>query len=119
MAKLSKEEILKGKEKRETLHLDHYNADVVVRPLTDGELCEVFAVLGNVPLKADGTPDTTRIDITRNFSALRLAASMGLVEPVLTPDEVAGMRFGVPEFVGTKVLELSGIASGVAAKKKG
>ena len=119
MAKLSKEEILKGREKRETLHLDHYSADVVVRPLTDGELCEVFAVLGNVPLKADGTPDTTRIDITRNFAALRLAASMGLVEPVLTPDEVAGMRFGVPEFVGTKVLELSGIASGVTAKKKG
>jgi hypothetical protein len=119
MAKLSKEEILKGKEKRETLHLAHYDADVVIRPLSDGELCEVFAILGNVPLKSDGTPDTSSIDITKNFSALRLAASMGLVEPELTTEEVGDMRFGVPEYVGTKVLELSGIATGIAAKKKG
>lgn len=118
MKKLSKEDILKGKEKRETLHIDSYEADVIVRPLTDGELSEVFAVIGSVPIRDDGTPDTGRIDINKNFAALRLAASIGLVEPKLTVDEVAHMKFGVPEFIGTKVLEISGIAAGGAAKKK-
>jgi hypothetical protein len=118
MKKLSKEDILKGKESRETLHIDSYDADVVIRPLTDGELSEVFAIIGSVPLRDDGTPDTGRIDITKNFLALRLATSLGLVEPRLTVDEVAHMKFGVPEFIGTKILEVSGIAAGSAQKKK-
>lgn len=118
MKKLSKEDILKGKESRETIHVDSYHADVVIRPLTDGELGEVFAIIGSVPIRDDGTPDTGRIDITRNFRALRLATSLGLVEPKLTVDEVEHMKFGVPEFIGTKILEISGISAGSAAKKK-
>jgi hypothetical protein len=118
MKKLSKEDILKGKESRETLHIDSYNADVTIRPLTDGELSEVFAIIGSVPIKDDGTPDTGKIDINKNFRALRLATSLGLVEPKLTVDEVEHMKFGVPEFIGTKILEISGITAGSAAKKK-
>ncbi|MCD1294323.1 hypothetical protein CUJ83_04835 [Methanocella sp. CWC-04] len=118
MKKLTKEDVLKGKEMRETVHVDAYDADVVIRPLTDGELSEVFSIIGSVPLKDDGTPDTGKVDVTKNFRALRLATSMGLVEPRLTVEEVADMKFGVPEFIGTKVLEVSGIVPGVSAKKK-
>ena len=119
MRKLTKEDILKGKDKHETLHIDSYEADVIIRPLVDGELSEVFAIIGSVPLKNDGTPDAGKVDITKNFRALRLATSLGLVEPKLTIEEVGQMKFGVPEFIGTKILELSGISSGAASKKKG
>lgn len=118
MKKLTKEDILKGKEKHETLHVEAYGSDVVVRPLTDGELSEVFAVIGTVPLKEDGTPDAAQVDVIKNFKALRLVSSLGLVEPKLTVEEVAGMKFGVPEFIGTRILEISGIASGATVKKK-
>jgi len=117
--KLTKEDILKGKEKQESLYIQDYDADVIVRPLTDGELSEVFSLLGNVPLREDGTPDLARMDVSKNFDALRLAASRGLVEPKLTPQEVADMRFGVPEQIGSKILEISGVGPLEEAKKKG
>lgn len=118
MKKLTKEDILKGKDIYDTIHLESYDADVVIRPLTDGELSEIFAIIGSVPLKSDGTPDARLVDVSRNFQALRLAASLGLVEPKLTVEDVALMKFGVPEFIGTKVLEFSGITSSATAKKK-
>ena len=89
MNKLTKEDILKGKDRRETLHVDSYDADVIIRPLTDGELGEVFAIIGSIPLKNDGTPDTGNVDVTKNFKALRLTTALGLVEPKLTVEEVA------------------------------
>lgn len=49
------------------------------------------------------------MDISRNLEALRIAASIGLVEPTLTLDDVSKMKFGVPELIGMKVLELSGV----------
>lgn len=116
--KLTKADILRGKERHETLYLNEYEAEVLIRPLTDGELTEVFAFLGTVPLNDDCTPDMSKIDVARNFNALRFAASQGLVEPKLTVDEVAEMKFGVPELIGTKVLELSGVTAGEEAKKK-
>jgi len=69
-------------------------------------------------LKEDGTPDSSKIDINKNIQALRQAASIGLVEPKLTIDEVAQMKFGIPEYIGTKVLEISGVTSEEEAKKK-
>ena len=116
MKKLTKEEVLKGKDRHETLHVDAYESEVVVRPLTDGELGEVFAIIGSIPLNDDGTPDSSRIDVTKNFKALRLVTSLGMVEPKLTVEEVAEMKFGVPEYIGTRILELSGISP--AIKKK-
>lgn len=118
MRKLTKEDILQGKKLRENMHLKEYDAGVVIRPLTDGELTEIFNIIGTVPLKEDGTPDTSRMDVTKNFEALRLAASLGLVEPKLTVDEVGEMRFGVPQLIGTRVLEISGVTSSEEAKKK-
>ncbi len=116
MKKLTKEDILKGKDRRETLHVEAYESDVVIRPLTDGELSEVFSVIGSIPLKADGMPDPGKVDITKNFKALRLVTSLGMVEPKLTEEEVGEMKFGVPEYIGTRILEISGITS--AIKKK-
>ncbi len=118
MKKLTKEDILKGKEKHESLYVDVYEAEVVIRPLTDGELSEVFAIIGSVPLNEDGTPDPASVDVIKNFKALRLVTSLGLIEPRLSTEEVADMKFGVPEFIGTRILEISGIASGAGVKKK-
>lgn len=116
--KLTKADILKGKETQEPLYLKEYDAEVMIRPLTDGELTEVFSLLGNLPLKEDGTPDIGKMDVMKNFEALRLASSRGLVEPKLTVEEVSEMKFGVPELIGTKVLELSGVTAGEEVKKK-
>ena len=117
--RLTKEDILKGKDRYENLYLENYDAEVVIRPLTDGELTEIFSLIGSVPLREDGTPDISKMDVNKNFEALRLAASLGLVEPKLTVQEVSEMKFGVPEFIGTKVLEISGVTSSEEAKKKG
>jgi len=118
MPRLTKQAIIEGTKSRQTLNLKEYgNAEVVIRPLTDGELTKIFSVIGNVPLKKDGTPDLSRVDIHKNFEALRMAASMGLEEPKLTSEEVGNMKFGVPEFIGMKVLEFSGVAGADAQKK--
>jgi len=117
--RLTKEDILKGKERHESLYIDEYDAEVVIRPLTDGELTQIFSLIGSVPLNEDGTPDISRMDATKNFEALRLATSLGMVEPSLTREEVADMKFGVPELIGTKVLEISGVTSTEEVKKKG
>ena len=106
---LTKADILMGKDKRETVHLDHYNKDVVVRPLTDGELSQVFEVIGNVPLNEQGLPDLNKVDISTNLRALRLITAMGLVEPRMTEDEVAEMRFGTPGILAKHILEISGL----------
>jgi len=116
--KLTKQAILEGTRIRSTITVKEYGADVVIRPLTDGELTKIFGVVGAIPLKADGTPDVAGMDVSKNFEALRLAASMGMEEPKLTVDEVASMKFGVPEYVGMKVLELSGVSGEGASQKK-
>ena len=117
--RLTKEDILQGKDRLEPIYLEEYDAEVVIRPLTDGELTKIFSLIGSVPLREDGTPDISKMDVNKNFEALRMAASRGLVEPNLTVDEVAEMKFGVPELIGTKVLEISGVTSSEEAKKKG
>lgn len=119
MKRLTKEDILQGTNRREVLPLKDYGAEVVIRPLTDGELSQIFSIIGPVPLTPDGMPDTTKVELDKNFEALRLATSLGLVEPKLTPQEVASMKFGIPEYVGMKVLEISGVGPPEAVKKKG
>lgn len=119
MPRLTKQAILEGARRRNTLTIKEYkSAEVIIRPLTDGELSKIFSIIGNVPLKKDGTPDFSKIDIHRNFEALRMATSIGLVEPKLNLEEVASMKFGVPEYIGMKVLELSGVTGSEAQKKR-
>jgi hypothetical protein len=107
---LTKADILMGKDKRETVHLDHYGKDVIVRPLTDGELSQVFEVIGNVPLNEMGLPDLNKVDISTNLRALRMITAMGLVEPEMTENDVAEMRFGTPGILAKHILEISGLS---------
>jgi len=117
--RLTKEAILEGTKTRINLKIADYGANVVIRPLTDGELTKIFSIVGSLPLKEDGTPDMSKVDISKNFEALRHAASMGLEDPKLSLEEVSKMKFGVPEFIGMKVLELSGVSGADISKKKG
>lgn len=116
---LSKSDILLGKEQRETVYLEKYDKDVVIRPLTDGELTQVFETIGRVPLNEEGIPDLNLVDISTNLKALRLITSLGLVKPKLNEKEVAHMKFGVPGLLAKKVLALSGLTetAGDEAKK--
>jgi hypothetical protein len=118
MRRLTKEDILQGSNKKEVLELKDYDAEVVIHPLTDGELSRIFSIIGPVPVTPDGIPDLSKVELDKNFEALRLAASLGLVEPKLDVDEVAKMKFGVPEFIGMRVLEISGVLPPEVAKKK-
>lgn len=117
--RLTKADILKGKEMRETVHLDYYDRDVIVRPLTDGELTDVFEVIGTVPLNEMGLPDLSLVDISTNLKALRKITAMGLVDPQLSEEEVGEMRFGTPGILAKRILELSGLTetAGDEAKK--
>jgi hypothetical protein len=118
LARLTKQAILEGTKTRETLTLKEYgDSEVVIRPITDGELSEILSVIGNIPMNKDGTPDFSKVDIQKNFHALRMAASVGLEDPKLNLEEVSHMKFGVPEYIGMKVLELSGVTETVAQKK--
>jgi hypothetical protein len=117
--RLTKEAILEGTKAKVTLKVEQYGANVVIRPLTDGELTKIFSIVGSLPLKEDGTPDLSKIDVTRNFEALRHATAMGLDDPKLTLEEIEKMKFGVPEYIGMKVLELSGVTGADISKKKG
>jgi len=83
---------------------------VVVRPLTDGELSKVFGTIGSITVREDGSPDVETMDISKNLEALRTAASIGLVDPILNIEDISKMKFGVPEFIGMKVLEFSGVS---------
>ncbi len=106
---LSKSDILLGKDQRETVFLDKYGKDAIIRPLTDGELTLVFELIGKVPLNEHGIPDLNLVDISTNLRALRKVASMGLVEPKLTEEEIGNMKFGVPGFLAKRILEMSGL----------
>jgi hypothetical protein len=118
MKRLTKEDILEGTNNRINLYVDEYNAEVVIRPLSDGEVSKILSSLGSVPVNQNGQPEIQKIELEKNFEALRLATATGIVEPKLTMEDVSNMKFGVPQFIGTKILELSGVVSPEEAKKK-
>ena len=115
MTKLTKEDILEGTRKRITVSLEEYGGkEVIVRPLSDSEVSKIISIIGPLSLsenekkKDDMNLD---IDIHKNIEALRLATEIGLVEPKLTKEEIQSMKFGVPEKIGTIILENSGVSS--------
>ena len=115
MTKLTKEDILDGTRKRITFSLEEYDGkEVIVRPLSDSEVSKIISIIGPLSLseneknKDDMNLD---IDIHKNIEALRLATEIGLVEPKLTKEEIQSMMFGVPEKIGTIILENSGVSS--------
>ena len=115
MTKLTKEDILEGTRKRITISLEEYDGkEVIVRPLSDSEVSKIISIIGplsiseNEKKKDDINLD---IDIHKNLEALQLATEIGLVEPKLTKEEIQSMKFGVPERIGTIILENSGVSS--------
>ena len=120
MTKLTKEDILEGTRKRITFSLEEYDGkEVIVRPLSDSEVSKIISIIGPLSLseneknKDDMNLD---IDIHKNIEALRLATEIGLVEPKLTKEEIQSMKFGVPEKIGTIILENSGVSSSPSSK---
>jgi hypothetical protein len=115
MARLTKEDILEGTRKRITISLEEYDGkEVIVRPLSDSEVSKIISLIGPLSLsenekkKDDMNLD---IDIHKNLEALQLATEIGLVEPKLSKEEIQSMKFGVPERIGTIILENSGVSS--------
>jgi hypothetical protein len=122
MRRLTKEDILEGTRKRVSLQVKEYGREVIVRPLSDEEITHILSRITPTTSEeesAKGAGNTPKVDLQKNFEALRLAVSMGMVEPQLTFEDVAKMKFGVPEFIGSFILQLSGVASADAVKKKG
>jgi hypothetical protein len=116
---LTKEDILKGAQKRETLRLQGYDKDVVIRPLTDAELTEVFRVFGPVPVDDSGFPRLDRVSVSENLVAMRRIAALGLSEPRLSEEEVGAMQYGVPAQIAHRVLEISGVTPSVGEAAAG
>ena len=115
MTRLTKEDILEGTRKRITISLEEYDGkEVIVRPLSDSEVSKIISLIGPLSLsenekkKDDMNLD---IDIHKNLEALQLATEIGLVEPKLSKEEIQSMKFGVPERIGTIILENSGVSS--------
>jgi len=115
---LTKADILLGKDLKEKVYIEKYDREVIIRPLTDGELTLVFEAIGNVPLNEEGIPDLNMVDISTNLKALRKVAAMGLVDPDLSEDDVSNMMFGVPGFLAKKILEISGLTETVGDEIK-
>ena len=116
MTKLTKEDILEGTRKRITVSLEEYGGkEVIVRPLSDSEVSKIISIIGPLSLseneKKKEDDMNLGIDIHKNIEALRLATEIGLVEPKLTKEEIQSMKFGVPEKIGTIILENSGVSS--------
>ena len=123
MARLTKEDILEGTRKRITISLEEYDGkEVIVRPLSDSEVSKIISLIGPLSLsenekkKDDMNLD---IDIHKNLEALQLATEIGLVEPKLTKEEIQSMKFGVPERIGTIILENSGVSSSSTSSSDG
>jgi hypothetical protein len=122
MKRLTKEDILEGTRKRVSLQVKEYGREVIVRPLSDEEITHILSRITPTTSEeesAKSAGNAQKVDLQKNFEALRLAVSMGMVEPQLTFEDVANMKFGVPEFIGSFILQLSGVASADAVKKKG
>mgnify|MGYP003401667653 CR=1 FL=1 len=115
MTKLTKEDILEGTRKRITVSLEEYGGkEVIVRPLSDSEVSKIISIIGPLSLSENEKKKddmNLNIDIHKNIEALRLATEIGLVEPKLTKEEIQSMKFGVPERIGTIILENSGVSS--------
>jgi hypothetical protein len=115
MTKLTKEDILEGTRKRITVSLEEYDGkEVIVRPLSDSEVSKIISIIGPLSLSENEKKKddmNLEVDIHKNIEALRLATEIGIVEPKLTKEEIQSMKFGVPEKIGTIILENSGVSS--------
>jgi hypothetical protein len=119
MKPLTREDILKGASKTVTISLAEYDAEVTLRPLNYAEISKILEMMGPVQLSPDGSPDPTKtVELHKNFEALRLAATMALVQPELKPEDISKMKFSAIAHMGSVALEMSGLSSPDEIKKK-
>jgi len=106
---MTRSDVILGTGKRDELRIDHYEKVVVVRPLSEGEICAIFDQVGGIGVDRDGFPDTSSLGFTGHLGLLRLIARGGLVEPELSLEEIEAMPFGIPGEIARRILELSGL----------
>lgn len=111
---LTRSDILLGTEKREEMTVTGYDKDVIIRPLSEGEICKVFDAVGGIGVDSDGYPDTVSLGFTGHLGLLRRIAQLGMVEPQLQLDDIGSMPFGIPGEIASRVLEISGMTQGAS-----
>jgi hypothetical protein len=124
MTELIRQDIVQGASKRVNLDVKividgRLVADkVIIRPLTYGELIPVLSKVEPLGMSPDGTLDASKAGLAKHLEAYGQAASLGLVEPKISLEELYRAEGMVPAFIGAKILEISGVAAPDAAKKK-
>lgn len=120
MKPLTREDILEGANKTITISLAEYNnAEVTLRPLNYSEISKILEMMGPIQLSPDGSPDPSKtVELHKNFEALRLAATMALVQPQLKQEDMSKMKFSAIARIGSAALEMSGLSSSEEIKKK-
>lgn len=130
MTILTKEDIVEGIKKRIKIKLAEYgDKEIVIRPLSDGELCSILAKINtsdllNMEENADAKDNVDLMnadlsnEILKNREFVLMVTEMGLVEPKLSRDTLESMLFGVPEKIGAKILEVSSFLPVEELKKK-
>jgi hypothetical protein len=136
MQKLTKDVILKGIQHREVLEVPKLGGSVTIRPLNDGELAEVRSValrgLSDQAIRQitriqqvgkagdsdiDGlTGDDLMQAQSNNAQGEKIAAAYGLScdGEKWSTEDVGRLPVGVPEYIASKVMALSGIGGDAA-----
>jgi hypothetical protein len=130
MNRLTKEQVLQGTQRRETVEvdLDGVGASIVVRPITEGEAAQVRAcalrglsdkAISLLPQMASGKTTIEGMSAADLEAAQRnesegniLAAAFGMScdGQTWTPEDVRQMPVGVPERIAAVVLRISGMS---------
>jgi hypothetical protein len=119
-----KQDIIQGASKRLSLDIKIVvngrlvAEKAIIRPLTYGEIIPLLSKVEPLGLSPDGTLDASKAGLAKHLEVYGHAASMGLVEPKMSLEELYLADGMVPAFIGAKVLEISGVAAPETAKKK-
>ena len=81
MKRLTKEDILEGTRRRVNLLVKEYGREVNLRPLSDEEITQILSKIA-LPIADDGSSKDSKVDLQKNFEALRLAVSLGGRTPI-------------------------------------
>ena len=108
---LNLEQVLKGIEYRETIHLPFYNEDVEIRPLSDSEFAEarrksgIIKVANTIQKKNIPTDNLAEIDTA--VSALHLAlVEIGVTDPQIR-DNANKLMGGSLQLIGEAIIKLT------------
>lgn len=101
-----KEKILKGKEYTKNVYVEAYDTDVVIKPLTSGQLEEVLRILEERGINVSDT-ESLQKSLYKNISAMRIVCKYGLADPDerdLVDDIIGGDAVAV---IGMEILAIT------------